>query len=355
MTVIDFRSDTFTKPSPSMREAMYRADVGDDGYGEDPTVNRLQDMVADKLGKESALFMASGTMANLVSLLTHCGRGNEFIVGDRSHMVLHEQGGPAALASLFPRTVRNEDDGRLDIDQIRLLINVDDSDEHLALTKLICLENTWNGRVLKPAYTSEVVKLANKFGVKMHLDGARLFNAAVALNKPVSEVVHGFDSVQFCFSKGLAAPAGSILCGSRDFIRQARRNRKLVGGAMRQIGILAAACIIGMEEMVDRLAEDHSNAKLLAEGIAACPGLTVDLNSIETNMVIFQFDEKHKNQITPEHLTELLIKEGVLVLPLDHKSIRAVTHYGIERQDIERAVSAINTAMKSVKLAGAAV
>jgi threonine aldolase len=353
MNLIDLRSDTVTKPSPAMREAMYKAEVGDDVYGEDPTVNRLQVLAAERFGKEASLFVASGTMGNLVALLSHCGRGHEAIVGDRSHIVLHEQGGPAALGGIFTRSIRNQDDGTLAIDEIRAAINQDETDDHLTRTKLICLENTWNGRVLKQAYVSEVGALARKFGIKTHLDGARIFNASIASKLPLTTLAKDFDSVQFCCSKGLSAPVGSIVCGTKDFIHEVKRNRKLVGGGMRQAGIIAAACIVALEQMVERLAEDHENARLLAEGIANCKGLQIDMKSVDTNIVIFGFDEGFS--MTPERFTEVVGKEGLQVMPLDHRTIRAVTHYGITKPDIEKAVQIIAQAVKSNQGAAAAV
>ena len=342
MSAIDLRSDTVTLPSPSMREAMYRAELGDDVYGEDPTVNKLQEMAAERLGTEAALFVSSGTMGNLVSLLTHCGRGNEIIVGDQSHIILHEQGGAAALGGIFSRTVKNATTGELPLEEIAKLINFAD-DDHVAKTKLICLENTWNGCVLKPAYMKSVAELARKNGLAMHLDGARVFNASVALGLPVSEVVAKFDTVQFCCSKGLSAPAGSMLCGPTDFIKEAKRNRKILGGGMRQVGVLAAACIVALEEMVERLAEDHLNARLLADSIVGCKNIVIDPASVHTNIVIFEVTGD--SALTADQLVTRFKEAGLLTLALDKTHIRAVTHYGITRKDVESAARIISNAM----------
>jgi threonine aldolase len=342
---IDLRSDTVTHPSPAMREAMYRAELGDDVYDEDPTVNKLQELAAAKLGKEAALFVASGTMGNLVALLTHCGRGQQAIAGSESHIVLHEQGGAAALGGIFVRTVQNAPDGTLSLERVEAVTTTGD-DLHEPRTNLLCLENTWNGRVLKPEYVKQARQVADKHRLKMHLDGARVFNAAIALGRPVKDVVSDFDSVQFCFSKGLAAPVGSILCGDSVFIKEAKRNRKIVGGAMRQVGVLAAACMVALEQMVERLAEDHENARLLADGINNCDGLSVDTASVETNIVIFQVDPTLGSA---DDVAAKFAESGVLVLAMDKTSIRAVTHYGIERPDIERALAGIKQSVDGLR------
>src|SRR5579884_2357120 len=270
--LIDLRSDTVTHPTPAMREAMYRAEVGDDVYGEDPTVNRLEALAAETLGKEAALFVASGTMGNAVAMLTHCRRGDEIVMGDRSPI----------------RPVRTLPDGTLDRAQLDHSFFGDDV--HEARAGLLCLEDTHNmcgGRVLSAATLRELAAPARRRGLPVHLDGARIFNAAVALGVPVRELAAEVDSVQFCLSKGLSAPVGSIVAGSRDFIAEARRVRKLLGGGMRQAGIIAAAGILALTEMVDRLAEDHANAKRLAEGLAAIPTIAIEPETIETNILFF--------------------------------------------------------------------
>jgi threonine aldolase len=315
-------------------------------FGEDPTVNELEEMAAERLGKEAALFVTSGTQGNLVSVLTHCTRGDQMILGDKCHIQIHEQGGYAALGGIQGNTVRNLPDGRLPIEEIALGIS-DGADIHEAPTKLICLENTWNGRVLKLDYMREVRELADRHGLAMHLDGARIFNAAVALGLPLSQLVRPFDSVQFCFSKGLSAPIGSMVCGSKEFIKRARRTRKMVGGGMRQVGVLAAACIVALEQMVDRLQEDHENAARLADALLEMKGISLNRLSVETNMVIFTVNQQEAGANTIE-IVQRLEEEGVRVLMLDHEKIRAVMHYGIERQDVLQVIDAFNRVMDSI-------
>ncbi len=286
MNVIDLRSDTVTKPTPVMRKAMCRAEVGDDVFAEDPTINRLEQMTSEKLKMEASLFVASGTMGNLVALLTHCGRGDEVILGDRCHIYLYEQGGMAALGGITSRAILNQSDGTLQLEDIADAIQGDDI--HLPRSRLVCLENNHNecnGTPLTAEYTQKVVRLAHSNGLKVHLDGARVFNSAVALRVDVKTLVSGVDSVMFCISKGLCAPVGSLLCGSGDFIDRARRTRKVVGGGMRQAGIIAAAGIVALEQMVDRLAEDHARAKCLAEGLLQITGVKVA--PVTTNIVYF--------------------------------------------------------------------
>ena len=343
MKIVDLRSDTVTLPTPAMREAIYRAEVGDDVYGEDPTVNRLEEMAAERLGKEAALFVASGTMGNLVSLLSHCGRGDEFIVGHLAHTFLYEAGGSAALGGIHPRTVPNQPDGTMDLADIEAAIRPENV--HFPRSKLVCLENTHNrcgGAVLTPEYTKAVCELAHRHGLAVHLDGARIFNAAVALGVDVKELVEDVDSVQVCLSKGLSAPVGSVICGDKEFIYEARRNRKIVGGGMRQAGIIAAAGIVAMEQMVDRLAEDHANARRLAEGLAEIPGLAIDLDRVQTNIVIFDLVSE---RLTPAELQARLDERGVKLLAIEGRRLRAVTHYGIEAEDIEVALGVIREVM----------
>ncbi|MBN1857800.1 low-specificity L-threonine aldolase, partial [Candidatus Bipolaricaulota bacterium] len=295
MMWIDLRSDTVTQPTGAMREAMFTAAVGDDVYGEDPTVCALEDTMADMLGFEAALFVASGTMGNLVAVLTHAGRGDEVIIGDRSHTFLYEAGGISALGGVHPHTIPNDDDGTLALDAILEAIRTDNI--HFPRSRALCLENTHNrcgGTVLGIEYVDSACELAHEHGLAVHLDGARLLNAATALGVPASELTRHVDSVMICLSKGLGAPVGSVLCGSRRFIEQALRIRKLVGGGMRQAGILAAAGMFALSHHVDRLADDHRRATCLAEGISAIPGLRL-LGSgpggmPETNLVYFEID-----------------------------------------------------------------
>ncbi len=327
-----------------MREAVFNAELGDDVFGEDPTTIKLEKMAAERMGKEAAMLVASGTMGNLISVLTHCRRGNEAILGNQSHTFIYEGGGIAALGSIHPHTVVNQPDGTLRLEDIEAAIRADNV--HFPRTRLVCLENTQNrcgGTVLTPEYTEEVAKLAHSRGLLLHIDGARIFNAAVALGVDVKELVVHADSVSFCLSKGLSAPVGSLICGSKEFIAEARRNRKMVGGGMRQAGIIAAAGITAMEEMVDRLAEDHANAKRLAEGIARIPGLAVDMERIQTNIVFFDLAGA---AISDHELVAKLGSRGVKVLRSAPGRIRAVTHYGISSEDIDLALGALAEAME---------
>ncbi len=333
---IDLRSDTVTIPTPRMVEAMSRAELGDDVYREDPTVNRLQVMAAEMLGKEEALFVASGTMGNLVAALTHCGRGDEMIVGDQAHMFYYEAGGVSALGGIHVRTIPNHL-GALDPVEVEAAIRNPD-DVHFPPSRLVCLENTHNrcgGVAVTADEVDAVAAVAHRNELRLHLDGARLFNASVALGVEASRLVRECDSINLCLSKGLCAPVGSLLLGSREFIGRARRNRKMVGGGMRQAGVLAAAGIVALEEMVDRLAEDHANARVLAEGIAALPGVRVDLSTVQTNIVVV---EVQRPGLTGTEFIRLMKEHGVKVSPFGGQLVRLVTHYGISRGDVERAI-----------------
>ena len=344
MRIVDLRSDTLTKPTPAMRRAMAEAEVGDDVFGEDPTINRLQEMAAERLGKEAGLFVASGTMGNLVSLLAHCNRGDEIILGDNSHTFYSEQGGAAAIAAIHPRTIPNQIDGKIAVKDIEAAIRPDDI--HHPLSRLIVLENTHNrrnGSPLEVAYMRSVKNLADKYKLKIHVDGARIFNAAVALNVNPKDLVAVTDSVSFCLSKGLAAPVGSLICGRQDFINDARRARKLVGGGMRQAGVLAAAGIVALTEMTERLAEDHANAHKLAEGLAEIPGLSIDPAMIKTNIVYF---ETTREDLFEDELVRRLDKEGVKILVMGPRLLRAVTYYQITEEDIEFALHAFSKILK---------
>jgi threonine aldolase len=343
--MIDLRSDTVTQPTPAMREAMYRAEVGDDVYGEDATTNRLEAMAAERLGKEAALFVVSGTMANLVALLTHCGRGDEVILGDRSHTLLFEAGGSASLGGIHHWAVPNQPDGTLRLEDVAAAVRPDN--EHYPRSRLLCLENTHNrcgGAVLSVEYTDAACTLAHSHGLRVHIDGARVFNAAVALGIPARDLVRDADSVAFCLSKGLSAPVGSLLCGSAAFIKEARRWRKAVGGGMRQCGVIAAAGIVALEEMVDRLAEDHANARRLAVGIAAVRGIEIDPGKVETDIVILSVDPE---RTTASQLVEALRARGVLMGAIGPSKIRAVTHYGIDTADVDAAIAAVRAAMEA--------
>lgn len=341
---IDLRSDTLTLPTPSMRAAMAAAEVGDDVFGEDPTVRRLEETAAARLGKQAALFVASGTMANLVSLLTHCGRGDEVILGDMAHIFLYEQGGMAALGGIHPRTLPTAEDGTLDLAAIAEAIRGDDA--HFPVSRLVALENTHNrrnGAPLPPAYVESVARLAHDRGLLLHMDGARVFNAATALGLDVAQVVAPADSVSFCLSKGLAAPVGSLVCGTAEFIARARRARKALGGGMRQAGVIAAAGLVALSEMTERLAEDHENARRLALGMAELRGLSLEPDRFRTNIVYADIVPPAAGSTAPMDaagFTAALAGEGVGVLPVGSSRVRMVTHWGITREDIDGALAA---------------
>jgi threonine aldolase len=347
MQEIDLRSDTVTFPTPAMREAMYTAELGDDVYGEDPTVNKLEAMCAERFGKEAALLVVSGTMGNLVSLLAHCARGDEIILGDKAHTFLYEAGGVSALGGIHTYTVPNLPDGMLDPDDVEGAIRPE-GNPHFPHTRVICLENTHNrcgGRVLTPSQMATIREIAERHDLAMHLDGARIFNAAVALDIEAKEIAAQTDSLQVCFSKGLSAPVGSIICGSADFIAEAHRMRKIVGGGMRQAGVIAAAAIVALEEMVDRLVKDHENARVLAEGLANIDGFSVDLASVETNLVYFELED---TMIDTQAVVETFGDKGVKLNALGPHEFRAVTHYGIVREDINRALVVAAEVMQEV-------
>ena len=344
--VVDLRSDTVTLPTPAMRQAMFEAELGDDVYGEDPTVNRLEAMAAERIGKEAALFVPSGTMGNLVCLLAHCARGDEAIMGHLAHIFLFEAGSSAAVGGIHPRTVPNQPDGTLDLNDIQAAIR-DPKDDHCPRSQLICLENTHNwcgGAVLTPAYMVQVRALADRHGLAIHLDGARIFNAAVALGVEPSILARNADSMMFCLSKGLSAPVGSVVCGSAEFIRQARRQRKLLGGAMRQAGVLAAAGIVALETMLDRLVEDHANARRLAEGLARMPGVVLDPDRVLTNIVIFELAPA---ALSPAEFAAALAARGVKLEAIGGQRLRAVTHYGIEAEGVDDALAAAQAILES--------
>lgn len=334
MRPVDLRSDTVTRPTPAMRKAMAEAEVGDDVFGEDPTVNRLEEMGADLLGKEAALFVASGTQGNLLALLAHCGRGDEYIAGSMAHCYRWEGGGAAAFGGIQPQPVDFEPDGTIDLGRVAAVIKPDDA--HYARTRLVCLENTQAGKPLPAGYPERLKLLADRHGLSLHLDGARLFNAAVAQKIPADELCRQFDSVNLCLSKGLGAPVGSILCGSRDFIREARRWRKVAGGGMRQAGILAAAGIFALENNIGRLAEDHANAGFLAEGLAGIDEIAVDHAPAETNMVFVSL-----RQGDPAELERYLRERGVIIRT--GRAIRLVTHLDVDAAGVKVAVDSFKS------------
>ncbi|MBI5839085.1 MAG: low-specificity L-threonine aldolase [Chloroflexi bacterium] len=340
MEYIDLRSDTVTKPTPEMREAMAKAAVGDDVYGDDPTVNKLQEMAAGMLGKEDALFVPSGTMGNLLALLVHCQRGDEVIVGNKAHIYLNEVGGMSALGGIHPCPIQNQADGTLALDDI--LASIQTEDVHHTITRLICLENTQNvcgGVPLTPEYTRQVGELARKNNLSLHIDGARIFNAAVAQNVSVRELVDPADSVMFCLSKGLASPVGSMLVGTKKFIARARHLRKMLGGGMRQVGVLAAAGIISLEKMIERLDDDHARARKLSDGLKQVRGLVLDAGSPSTNMVYFNLSDDVR--LSENQIVEMMNERGVLVDWSGVRRFRLVTHCWIDDQAVKRAVSAL--------------
>jgi len=340
MNSIDLRSDTVTLPTSMMRDAIWQAEVGDDVFGEDPTINRFEKMAAERMGKEAALFVVSGTMGNLVCTLTHCARGEEVILGNKSHMFLNEAGGMSALGGIHPHIVDNQPDGTMRLADIEGAIRGDNL--HFPRTRLICIENTHNrcnGSALSPEYIDSVAALAKRHGLSLHLDGARIFNAAIALGVDVKELTRSVDSLSFCLSKGLSAPVGSVVCGSGDFIAEARRTRKVLGGGMRQAGIITAAGIVALEQMVDRLTEDHMNAGRLAEGIAQIEGLSIDIAAVQTNIIYFDLVS---DRLDVETFITRLGKKGVKILHTGGPSrFRMVTHYGIEAQDIDATLTAL--------------
>ncbi len=348
MDVIDLRSDTLTQPTEEMRHAMANAEVGDDVYGEDPTINRLQERAAEMLGKEAGLLMASGTMSNLVAALTYCHRGDEIVMGDQAHMFWNESAGASALAGAQIRLVPNDEQGRIDPADLEAAIRPA-GNVHMPPTTLVCLENTHNrcsGGVLTPEDTAKIGRVAHAAGASVHLDGARIFNAAVALEVPAKELVKDVDDVSFCLSKALSCPVGSVLCGSRDFIDRANKWRKMVGGGMRQAGILAAAGLVALDTMIDRLADDHANARRLAQGLANIDGLTVDADSIQTNIVIFQVDPS----LGPsEKLIGALGSEGVKVSSPGPKAVRMVTHRHISSENVEETLSRTSKAVRQLR------
>lgn len=325
MSVIDLRSDTVTQPTAGMREAMLRAEVGDDVYGEDPTVNHLEQHLANRLGFAEGLFVPSGTMSNLLGLMAHCERGDEYIVGQEAHTYKYEGGGAAVLGSIQPQPLAVEADGTLDLARVAAAIKPDDF--HFARTRLLALENTMQSKVLPLTYLAAARQLTREHGLALHLDGARLYNAAVKLGVAAREITQYFDSVSVCLSKGLGAPIGSVLCGSAELIGKARRLRKMVGGGMRQAGILAAAGLYALQHQVERLAEDHANAALLAEGLREL-GYTVE--PVQTNMVYLQMGQQARA------LQAFLAERGIKVSAAAR--LRLVTHLDVSAADIQRVI-----------------
>ncbi|MGH8371257.1 MAG: low-specificity L-threonine aldolase [Gammaproteobacteria bacterium] len=329
--MIDLRSDTVTRPTAPMRAAMAAAEVGDDVFGDDPTVNRLQQHLAELTGHEAGLFFPSGTQSNLAALMAHCERGEEFIIGTLGHSFKYEAGGAAVLGSLWPCPIEYQADGTLDLQKVAAAIKPDDA--HFAHTRLLVLENTQNGRVLPLGYIKDAAALARKHGLAIHLDGARVFNAAVKLGVPVRDIAGHFDSVSICLSKGLGAPVGSVLVGSKALIAKAHRARKMLGGGMRQAGMLAAAGSYALEHHVERLAEDHANARALSEGLAQIKQIGTDPAAVQTNMIFIRIPDA---DVAP--LAGHLKRAGIIVLP--GSAMRLVTHLDVGAEDIQRVIVA---------------
>lgn len=328
----DFRSDTVTRPSPPMKEAMLAAELGDDVFGDDPTVNALERWAAELTGKEAALLCTSGTQSNLVGLLAHCQRGDEYIVGQEAHTYKYEGGGAAVLGGIQPQPIEFEDDSTLDLEKVRSKIKQDDY--HFARSRLLCLENTRSGDVLPLDYHASAANFCTDTGLALHLDGARLFNACVEQEVDLIDITRHYDSVSLCCSKGLGAPAGSILVGTQALISEARKWRKMLGGGMRQAGIIAAACRYAMENNVSRLKEDHRNARQLAAGLATIPGINCDPSTVDTNMVFIELESDSVAQQLSTHLTD----RGIAVL--GGQLMRLVTHMDISREAIDTFVAA---------------
>ena len=348
MQYIDLRSDTVTQPTPEMRDVMSRAEVGDDVYGEDPSINHLQELAAEMMGKEAGLFVASGTMGNLISIMAQCQRGDEVIVGKKNHIFLHEAGGLSALGGVHSSQILNQPDGSLRLEDVAEAIRSDDP--HEPVTRLVCLENTHNacgGVTQTVEYTQKIAEYAHGRGLLVHLDGARIFNAAAALGVKVGELTGPVDSVSFCLSKGLCAPVGSVLCGSKSFFARAVRLRKMLGGGMRQAGILAAAGILALEKMTGRLAEDHARAHKLSDGLRQIPGLVLDQGTPATNMVFLSLTPDVK--WTTNGFIDSLKEQGVLIGATGERQYRLVTHYWIDDAAVEKAVEGFQTVLVRCK------
>lgn len=328
--MIDLRSDTVTRPTPAMRDVIANAPVGDDVFGDDPSVNSLQECAADLLGMEAGLFVPSGTQSNLIALMAHCGRGDEYIVGQHAHTYKYEGGGAAVLGSIQPQPLQFEADGTLDLKKVEQYIKPDDA--HFARTRLLCLENTQGGKALPSSYLASAREFVDEHGLALHLDGARVFNAAVEHGLPVGEVTRHFDSVSICLSKGLGSPLGSVLCGSREFVDSAHKWRKMVGGGMRQAGMMAAAGQFALENHVDRLAEDHEHAKILAEGLSKIAGIQVSPS--QTNMVFFSLAASECAGL------EAFARERQILMKCS-KDTRLVMHLDVSRSDVDRVIDVI--------------
>ncbi|WED43246.1 low-specificity L-threonine aldolase [Legionella cardiaca] len=341
MKKIDLRSDTMTKPDKGMLQAMIHAEVGDDVWNEDPTVRRLEEMIADKAGMEAAVFAPSGTQSNLMGLMAHCERGDEYIVGQTAHTYRWEGGGAAVLGSIQPQPIDFSDDGSLPLDKVALMIKP--IDDHHPRTKLLCLENTTNGKVLPLDYLKTIPQFCREHRIASHLDGARVFNAAVKLGVPLETISRNFDSISICLSKGLGTPVGSVLCGSSELIKRARRWRKVLGGGMRQAGILAAAGIYALENNVERLREDHENAFYLASGLTEFNSIEVDQQSLQTNILWVKFKHRYSE-------LQIYLQQKGILFPLANSqgTVRLVTHLDVTRNDITLTLETIKNFYKSI-------
>jgi threonine aldolase len=349
MRIVDLRSDTVTKPTPRMREAMTNVEVGDDGFREDPTVNKLEELAAKKLGKEAALYVSSGTMGNLIAVMAHTSPGDGVICDKRSHLHMLTGGGTSAIAGVTTSPIRVDTQGRLDLDELES--NIRPNDMRFPRTTLIVFENTNNlagGTVITPQDTKGLVNIANKYGLHLHLDGARIFNSAVAQGVDPKELTKGCDSVMFCLTKGLASPVGAILAGSEDFIMDARRKRKLLGGGTRQAGVIAACGIVSLEDMIDRLEKDHKHAKYLAEGLSKIDGFTLDLGAVQTNIICFNFNLSGLNC---KDLVNRLKDTGVLAVHIEGSLGRMVTHKDVTTDAITHALKRIEETIPKTKQA----
>lgn len=337
---LDLRSDTVTRPVEGMRKAMFDAELGDDVYGDDPTVNRLQEVAADLTGKQASVFVPSGTQSNLIALLTHCQRGDEYIVGHDAHTYKYEGGGAAALGGIQPQTVAFDEQAQLPLEQVASVIKPDDS--HFARTRLLTLENTQHGRVVSLEYLESAREFCNEHKLALHLDGARVCNAAVALDVTVKQITQHFDTVSICLSKGLGSPVGSILCGSADFIKEARRWRKVTGGGMRQAGMLAAAGIYSLEQMIDRMADDHANAKQLEKMLASAPGISVRSDWTQTNMLWLDLDENIAQPLRRK------AAENNILISAEGGICRLVMHHDIAATDVNRVGQVLNSVLTEI-------